>query len=319
MQPTRIRTQSKEIRLRTDLRVAIHGVTASLVLLTVYFAIVSLAQGFGHAVEEFISLSYLMVPLVVGFGIQFSLFSYARLYAQAIHQGSASVTATGGLSTASVVACCAHHVTDLVPFVGITAAAAFLSAYQTFFIAIGLLSNIVGITIMLAIIQKHHMYNPKGLLGRIMRIDMSKVRNLALVVALIAVIPIGWSASANLQNQGVTAASNTVTLPEKVSDANGLVVTVTPLPLSNGTSVQFGIKMDTHSGDLSFNVTQVAFLTDSNGVNYSPTEWSGSPPGGHHREGTLTFPPLNGNPVSIKLVLKGLYGVDRTFEWNLAG
>lgn len=304
--------------MKSSVKVAIHGALASVALLTVYFSIVSLAQGFGHAVDEFASLAYLMIPLVVGFGVQFSLFSYTRLYARAIHTGSASVTATGGLSTASMVACCAHHVADLAPFIGITAAAVFLTAYQTFFIAVGLLSNLVGITVMLAIIQKHHMYSPEGRLGKIMRVDMPKVRNLVLVAALIAVIPLGWSASANLQDQGVTAPANTLTLPEKVSDAAGLVVTVSPLPISNGTSVQFAIKMDTHSGDLSFDLTKMASLTDSNGVNYSPTGWSGSPPGGHHREGTLSFPPLDGRPGSIRLVLRDLYGVDRTFEWSLA-
>ncbi|MDV3277183.1 MAG: hypothetical protein LYZ69_01790 [Nitrososphaerales archaeon] len=303
--------------MKDGVRISIHGLIGGLGLLSVYFAIVTLAQGFGHAVAEFISLSHLMVPLVVGFGIQVSLFSYTRHYAKAI-QSSASVTAGGGVSTASMIACCAHHVTDLVPFAGITAAAIFLTAYQTFFIFIGLLSNMVGITVMLAIIQKHRLYNPQGLLARIMTVDMAKVRNLAIAATMVAVLGLGWATAIGATAPG-SVQSNVVSLQEKGSDANGLSVTVTPAPLAIGKNTSFDIKMDTHVGDLSFDLTRTAYLQDGNGTKYIPLQWSGSPPGGHHREGILVFPPLTDRPASITLVLGNLYGAERIFTWNTAG
>lgn len=299
-------------------RIIIHGTIASLALLAIYFAIVSLAQGFDHAVEEFISLSYLMVPLVAGFGIQVSLYSYTRHRASAMRQGSASVTASGGLSTVSMIACCAHHLTDFVPFIGITATAVFLTAYQTFFIAVGLFSNVIGIAVILAVIQKHQLYDPNGAFMRIMRLDMGKVRNLAVGVSLIAIISFGW-VSASSAGTSDTTPTNLISLAGKADQANGLTVEVDPVPFSLNSSVSFGVKLDTHSGDLSFDITKVAYLADSNGVTYLPQGWDGSLSGGHHRQGTLAFPPLSGSPTAITLTFKDLYGSDRTFEWSLTG
>ena len=56
-----------------------------------------------------------------------------------------------------MVACCAHHLTDLLPFLGLAGLAIFLADYQLLFIIVGVLSNIVGITIMLENIQRHNL------------------------------------------------------------------------------------------------------------------------------------------------------------------
>ncbi len=53
-----------------------------------------------------------------------------------------------------MVACCAHHVTDVLPILGLTAAAAFLAEYQRAFMAIGLGTTIVGIFVMQAILMR---------------------------------------------------------------------------------------------------------------------------------------------------------------------
>ncbi len=295
----------------------IYGALAALALLLVYFTVVSLAESYAHAIDEFLSLAYLMVPLVAGFGVQVSLFSYSRDYVKMMQQSSASVTASGGLSTASMIACCAHHITDLAPIVGITAVATFLTAYQTPLIAIGLVSNIVGITVVLSVMQKHNMYNPEGGFARIMKVDLTKVRNLTLVASVIVVAVLGWTIAMNLNSENST--DEAITLLPKASKANGLTVEVIPLPFAFGKDVGFQIKLDTHSGDLDFDLTAVSSLEDSNGILYRPKEWAGSPSGGHHREGILTFPPVLGKPTTLKLVSKGLYDVDRIFEWDLAG
>ena len=54
-----------------------------------------------------------------------------------------------------MVACCAHHLSDILPLLGLSGMAIFLVRYQLFFIIIGVLSNVVGITIMLETIQRH--------------------------------------------------------------------------------------------------------------------------------------------------------------------
>jgi hypothetical protein len=53
-----------------------------------------------------------------------------------------------------MAACCAHHITDTLPILGLTAAAAFLAEYRTAFMLIGLGMTLVGILVMLIILLK---------------------------------------------------------------------------------------------------------------------------------------------------------------------
>jgi hypothetical protein len=46
-----------------------------------------------------------------------------------------------------MVACCAHHLADLLPFLGASGAAAFLYDYRLAFVLVGVGVNAVGITI----------------------------------------------------------------------------------------------------------------------------------------------------------------------------
>lgn len=118
------------------------GAAASIAMFLAYFSILSVLQSPAHALEQFASLWYFMLPLVVGFGIQAALFVKLR-------KSGECVAATGGVSVTSMAACCAHHVTDLVPFLGLSAAALFLSKYQTFFLVLGVASNLTGMAFML--------------------------------------------------------------------------------------------------------------------------------------------------------------------------
>jgi len=139
------------------------GMLATAAILTIYMIIVSVAQGIKHAVEQAWSLKYWMTPLAIGFGVQASLFSYLRDGLR--HKRSAanaSVTASGGVSTGAMLACCAHHLSDVLPMLGIAGAAAFLAGYQTLFLGVGIVSNIVGITFMLDAVQCAGLSMPKS-------------------------------------------------------------------------------------------------------------------------------------------------------------
>lgn len=120
----------------------IAGAAASIAMFLVYFSILSILQSPAHAIEQFAGLWYWMVPLIIGFGIQVGLFTKLR-------KSGECVAATGGVSVTSMAACCAHHVADILPFLGLSAAALFLSKYQTFFLAVGVASNLTGTTFML--------------------------------------------------------------------------------------------------------------------------------------------------------------------------
>jgi uncharacterized membrane protein YidH (DUF202 family) len=53
-----------------------------------------------------------------------------------------------------MVACCAHHVSDLLPILGLTAAATFLAEYRTAFMLIGLGTTLAGIAVMITILHR---------------------------------------------------------------------------------------------------------------------------------------------------------------------
>jgi Cu+-exporting ATPase len=132
------------------------GVGASILLFLVYMGIITLAEGIEHALDQTAMLWYWVLALAIGFGIQAGLFSFIR---QGLQERKASATASvatsGGVSAGSMAACCAHHLTDVLPLLGLSGLAVFLASYQVLFIIIGILSNVVGITIMLESMQRH--------------------------------------------------------------------------------------------------------------------------------------------------------------------
>lgn len=156
------------------------GVSAGILLLLLYAGIITLAQGFTHALEQTAKLWYWIAALIVGFGVQVGLFSFIR---QGLKERRASATASvatsGGVSAGSMVACCAHHLADILPALGLAGLSAFLVNYQFPFIILGVLSNIVGITIMLETIQRH------GLCPWVARLkwDLSRVKRWVMISA----------------------------------------------------------------------------------------------------------------------------------------
>lgn len=54
-----------------------------------------------------------------------------------------------------MVACCAHHLTDVLPIIGFSAAATFLNQYRIPFMLVGIGANLVGIAFMLCLIRQH--------------------------------------------------------------------------------------------------------------------------------------------------------------------
>lgn len=159
------------------IRPILFGSLGSISLLSVYFLIVSFANSFSHAVDEFIRIWYWMSALVMLFGIQIALFTYIKRYHKIkAASATASVAASGSVSTASMVACCAHHISDVLPLLGISAAAIFFDKYQALFLLIGILSGLIGINLMLGIIQKHKLYEAENrILSKILKLDMKKV------------------------------------------------------------------------------------------------------------------------------------------------
>ncbi len=102
------------------------------------------------------------------------------------------------------------------------------------------------------------------------------------------------------------------------SRKSGVQVDVKPVQLVPGRPANFEVRMNTHSVPLDQDMIAVCILIDDQGREYKPLKWKGSPPGGHHRSGVLAFPPLEGNPKSVTLIIKNIASVpERTFGWQV--
>jgi hypothetical protein len=132
------------------------GLAGSGLLAILYFGIVSWAESPQHALDLFWQDRWIVMPIILGFGVQMALYVILkkRLFTPVDGTGpsSALTGVSGGMSTAAMVACCAHHVTDVFPILGLTVAATFLAEYRVAFMLVGLGTTLVGIVVMLLIL-----------------------------------------------------------------------------------------------------------------------------------------------------------------------
>lgn len=134
------------------------GLLASAALGLVYFGIVSWAESPRHALKLFWADRWIVLPIIGGFGVQAALYTILkkRLYLPTATTGPSGpmMGASGATSSLAMVACCAHHVTDVLPLLGLTVAATFLARYRTAFMLVGLATTFIGIGVMVSILLK---------------------------------------------------------------------------------------------------------------------------------------------------------------------
>lgn len=132
----------------------------SALIAAIYFGILIWAQGWDSAFEIFLLNRLFIVPIWISFGIQAALYSVLRFglfvpVTSTAHSG-AVISTSGGTSVTAMVACCLHHVTDVLPVLGLSAAASFLTRYQRPFMLIGLAMNLAGVGVMLMVLYREH-------------------------------------------------------------------------------------------------------------------------------------------------------------------
>ena len=166
------------------------GAVGTIGLLLVFFAVVTLsAPTILDAGYQFARLWYWVLLLSLGFGFQLGLFVHIRHQLKQLMAGAtAEVATSGAVTTGSMIACCSHGLVNLLPMLGVSAAAAFLTRYQLPFILLGVFSNLVGITMMLGIAQKHNV-EMSPFLNPLVRMNMKAVRG-ALIAAGILTIAV---------------------------------------------------------------------------------------------------------------------------------
>ena len=131
------------------------GLAGAGFLVLLYLGIVTWAQGWAHALELLSQDRAFVAAIAAGFGLQIGLYSYLRLV---VHHGvrlAMPTAATGvgtGTSSVAMVACCIHHVADVLPILGFSGAAIFLNEYRVPIMVAGLVVNAVGVVIMLRVV-----------------------------------------------------------------------------------------------------------------------------------------------------------------------
>lgn len=138
------------------------GLLAFLILLAVYFGLVSLISGFSFAKSQFSSFWYFILSLAFGFGIQVGLYSYLKSAVKKM--ASKKVLAVSGTtSTAAMISCCTHYLANILPILGTAGIVAFVSQYQVEIFYVGLLFNLFGIAYVskkLIEFKEHEQTNP---------------------------------------------------------------------------------------------------------------------------------------------------------------
>ncbi len=317
----------------TNKKFIIIGVTASLALLAFYFIVLSLANSFSHALFQFSQMGYWILLLAAGFGLQAGLYFFIKekIRLKQTKNPTISIAASGGVSAGSMIACCLHHLTDILPLMGLAAAAVFLTQYQLFFIIIGIFSNLIGIVIMLEVIQKNKLAGE--FLEKILVLDMARTKKVTIGLSLILFlvtfllinnsvkksgekeISLKASVSDTIEEDSQLETLKTIHLPSRTDSRGGVSFKITPLDFDFNNPVEFEIEIDTHSGSLDFEITKISILKDGKGNKFQALNWEGSPPGGHHRSGILSFPTLNSQTKEIKLVIEDVS--ERVFSWEL--
>lgn len=132
------------------------GVVAGMALVGLYLALVTWAQGFSHATDLLWDDRYFVGAIAAGFGLQIGLFVHLRrlLTLRTRSSAGAGAAAGTGTSTAAMLACCAHHVADALPVLGLSGVAIFLGDYRVPLMALGISVNGAGVLFMLRLVLR---------------------------------------------------------------------------------------------------------------------------------------------------------------------
>lgn len=130
---------------------------------------------------------------------------------------------------------------------------------------------------------------------------ISSLIRFVVVFVAAAVMPLGVGASE--------------VLAPKSSTQSGVTVKATPRNVA-GEVWEFDIVLDTHSGELSDDLTKTVALITPEGE-LAPATWTGDPAGGHHRDVVLGFRAPSPVPPTIALrVIRPGEAQPRIFVWE---
>jgi hypothetical protein len=116
----------------------------------------------------------------------------------------------------------------------------------------------------------------------------------------------------------------TDTQPSQSIEGGGVTVKVTPFTLTDetATTLDFEVVLDTHSGELNYDLAELALLRDNLGNKYQPAAWTPGENTGHHVSGKLSFADrdtiLQSDVTELTLDVTDIAGVSsRIFSWSV--
>lgn len=154
---------------------------------------------------------------------------------------------------------------------------------------------------------------------------MSKTNKLLLSVLVIVVLFLGISAAKKIKQPPKVKSADNVNQSKSENNSSSqeneggnVTVIVKSKILKVGENPVFELEFETHSVDLDFDVSKQSYLVDDKGNSLTDGIWNGSPAGGHHREGTLTFDTVLSETKFVELIIENVAGVaERKLKWNL--
>ena len=150
-----------------------------------------------------------------------------------------------------------------------------------------------------------------------MKVWLRKPWAIAIVLAL-ALLVVGCAAPPPAESNGFDTPQNGA-----VQSSSAGSVTIDVEWTDTGASfITFNVSMNTHSVELDdYDLGKLIVLRDDDGNEYLPLSWD-SAPGGHHRQGTLTFtlPETlsQGTAKYLEMVINDVAGIaERVLIWQL--
>lgn len=146
---------AKKFFRKSSLFIFLQGFVGGLFILSTFYYLLlfAITKDPIHPFNQFGLYQPWMSLLIIGFGIQMGLFWMMKKGIRFSLQEKSDAKLAAGTGTAvsgvAMVACCAHHAVDLLPILGLSAAAVFLSEYQEQLLIFGVVTNLAGILLML--------------------------------------------------------------------------------------------------------------------------------------------------------------------------
>lgn len=138
------------------------GLLAAAGLGAFYAVVIAWASGTDHLADQARADWPYLVAIIAGFGTQLALLAELRHRRRARDLEQAVAGAGAGASTLGMVACCAHHLADLVPVVGASGVAAFLTDRRIEFMLAGIAVNTVGVVVAARRLQAARQASSRG-------------------------------------------------------------------------------------------------------------------------------------------------------------